>query len=164
MKNLTKQVLTLLIGISFLFTSSGCENKNNENEVANDFKMQDVDIPSEYKSDLKTNYEEINTEVKMKLEDGTEFKGYMNIKIGKDNKLVGMQLSRNIFDKTENDADFLMQYVNSNNLKSLKGDHADCTTTCEDEAENPGWCKAGCWAETVGKALVGVAAVITVFA
>jgi hypothetical protein len=128
-----------------------------------DTQMRNIPIPPEFKSDFTSNYEEYKIQVKVILKDGTKFMGYMNIKIGKDNKLVGMQLSKNIFDKTGNDVDFLKRYANSNNLKSLKN-HGECITTCEDEAEHPGWCKAGCWAETVGTALVGIAAIIVIFA
>jgi len=178
MKNKILVFRYILASLVFTFLIVGCQESGliekkveNESQQENqdlgvqmkNAQMRKIPIPPEFESDFTSNYNKYKTQVKVILEDGTNFKGYMSIKIGKDNKLVGMQLSKNIIDKTRNDTDFLKNYVNSNNLESLKGDHADCITTCEEDAEHPGWCKAGCWAETVGTALLGVAAVIAIF-
>mgnify|MGYP000928644856 CR=1 FL=1 len=69
--------------------------------------------------------------------------------------MISLQISDNVFLETGLDTNFLhlySEFQSENNLKI-----GSCLKACNDESiQNPGWCKAGCWALLVVK----VAAVV----
>ncbi len=169
MKKLLVTSGLILVSIVTLFTISSCNKKNAKSLEG----YTNIQIPKQLKSyaTFKSSSETIIPKEERVVkkdfilnQNNKVLYGTQIITLDKYGNMIKLEISNNIFDKSNLQPDFLLQYYKelssqkNSNFKSTLGIDS-CLHSCQ-SVKHPGWCKAGCWAELVIKAAAVVIAAI----
>lgn len=155
-----KKIL-LLLTISVLFSCS------KDSEITTALEFTSIEIPQSFKAKSNLNKSTNNEEefevetldIEVTDKDGSVSIGQIRFTMPENNSeyLQKLEITSNIFEETNLTPDFFVNKTSLNQSKVLqKGSCiADCQKQFTDKdgkkIKGRGWCKAGCWADTVIK-------------
>ncbi|MCF6240973.1 MAG: hypothetical protein L3J74_06455 [Bacteroidales bacterium] len=142
----------IILSISLSLFTMNC-NQNNET-IEPEYQFTEIEVPSIYRSELKStniDYEIVEDAITFETKSGEKVYGKIRVTFpyNDSNKVIKVELTKNIMEKLNLDTDFFKKYYDTSLKNTSEDNLGDCFVSCEGQERGVFWCKLGCFVVAV---------------